>query len=440
MRFQISNFFGETHLTQRITREFVGLLLEKVLRFGVGFFVLSSVARHLGSDDFGELSFGLALGSIGAGVATVGTDALIVRESVRNPTGVPEILGTVTALRASVALLLCLGLILIFWISGVASDKMLVLTLLVATTFGAVTAVPTIWFQSQSLSRLASWAAFGVFLVASIWRLYLVEQNAPLLAFAWVVLVELCAVGFVTGLMLRGYGVGADTWRTSRQVTISLLRESWPLWISGISVIIYMRIDQIVLRILAGTHEMGLYSAALRISEQGYLIPMTLAAPMLTALAARDRDDAPQAQLMRRYFSVSVMAAYVFALAIWLAAPSIYRIFFGVEYHESIRVIQIHVLGAPFVFLGVARTQILITLGMMRFAMWSTIAGAVINLGLNLILASRFGAVGAAWSSVGAQVVAAWLSSWAYRPTRQLARAQTAALFIPWSAFLARST
>lgn len=439
MRFQISNFFGETSLTERITREFVGLLLEKILRFGVGFFVLSSVARHLGSDDFGELSFGLALGSIGAGVATVGTDALIVRESVRDPTRTPEVLGTVTVLRTFVAFFLNIGLVSILWASGAASDKMLVLTLLIATTFSAVTTVPTVWFQSQSLSRLPSWAAFGVFLVASVWRLYLVENNAPLLSFAWVVLIELSAVGFITGWMLTGHGVGIGTWSASKQMTVRLLHECWPLWISGIAVILYMRVDQVVLRMLAGTKELGIYSAALRISEQSFLMPMTLATPMLTALMARDRDMKTQTELMRRYFSVSVIAAYVFVLAVWLAAPSIYSIFFGGEYHESGRVIQIHVLGAPFVFLGVARTQVLVTLGMMRFAMWSTIVGAVTNFGLNLLLAARYGAVGAAWSSVGAQVAAAWLSSWMYRPTRQLAREQTTALLLPWSAFLSRT-
>ncbi|MBP7141291.1 MAG: flippase [Opitutaceae bacterium] len=439
MRFQVSKFFGETSLTERITREFIGLLFERILRLGVGFYVLSSVARYLGSDKFGELSFGLALGSIGAGVATVGTDALIVRESVRQPTGVPAILGTVTALRTLVAIVLSFGLVLILWASGVDSHKILVMMVLFSTTFSAVTAVPTVWFQSQSLGRLPSWASFGVFVVASILRLYLVETKAPLLAFAWVVLVELSAVGIVTGWMLEGYRVGVGTWRTSKQVLVAVLRESWPLWISGIAIVVYMRIDQIILRILAGSKEIGIYSAALRISEQGYLLPMTLSTPLLTALVACERDTTPQTQLMRRYFSVSVVAAYAYILAIWIAAPPLYQIFFGPEYHESIKVIKIHVLGAPFVFIGVARTQVLITWGMMRFAMWSTIVGAVVNLSLNLFLAARFGAMGAAWSSVGAQVVAAWLSSWVYRPTRQLAREQTAALLMPWSAFLSRT-
>lgn len=439
MHFHLTSFFAEKRLTERITREFVGLLLEKLFRTGVGFFVLSSVARHLGSDNFGELNFGLALGAMGAGVATVGTDALIVRESVRHPRGVPEILGTVAILRTIAGLMISLGLILFFWISGIVAGNLMVMVLLVATTFAAVTTIPTVWFQSQSLSRVPAWAAFCVFLVASVWRLYLVETKAPLVAFAWVAFVELCLVGLATGWLLQRRGVGISTWRGSRQLAVRLLREAWPLWVAGIAVIAYMRVDQIVLRILAGPKETGIYSAALRISEQGYLIPMTLAAPMLSALSAYSRDTTLQTQLLRRYFSASVVAAYFFALAVWLTAPSIFRIFFGSEYSESIRVIQIHVLGAPFVFLGVARSQVLVTLGMMQFAMWSTVVGATVNLVLNLLLTTKFGAVGAAWSSVGAQIVAAWISTWVYAPTRQLAREQTAALLFPWVTFRTRT-
>jgi len=210
------------------------------------------------------------------------------------------------------------------------------------------------------------------------------------------------------------------------------------LWVAGMAVITYIRVDQIVLRLLAGAVETGIYSAALRISEQGYLIPMTLAAPMLSALATFEVNSNQYAALVRRYFSVSVVAAYVFGVAIFVNASWIYEMLFGPEYHESARVLKIHVLSLPFVFLGVARTQVLIAEGMTRFAMWSTALGAIANFTLVLILAPKLGAAGAAWSSVAAQVVAAWLSSWIYAPARRIARDQTVALFFPWAAFVTR--
>ena len=60
-----------------------------------------------------------------------------------------------------------------------------------------------------------------------------------------------------------------------------LLVESWPLLLSGISIMVYMKIDQIMLGQILGDESVGIYSAALRISEIWYFIPMISSLPMM---------------------------------------------------------------------------------------------------------------------------------------------------------------
>src|SRR5664280_1236230 len=55
-----------------------------------------------------------------------------------------------------------------------------------------------------------------------------------------------------------------------------LLVCSWSMLVSGPAIMIYMRIDQVMLEKMVGRREVGIYSAALRLSELWYVIPMII--------------------------------------------------------------------------------------------------------------------------------------------------------------------
>ena len=72
MAVNLKKWLGSEGMSQRVIRDFLGLLAERGGRFAVGFVVTGIVARHLGANLFGELSYGLAIGMIGAGIAQLG--------------------------------------------------------------------------------------------------------------------------------------------------------------------------------------------------------------------------------------------------------------------------------------------------------------------------------------------------------------------------------
>lgn len=65
-------------------------------------------------------------------------------------------------------------------------------------------------------------------------------------------------------------------WRGSLSWVRILLRDSWPLILSGLSVMVYMKIDQVILGEMIDNKAVGIYSAAIRISEVWYFIPMAI--------------------------------------------------------------------------------------------------------------------------------------------------------------------
>ena len=123
--------------------------------------------------------------------------------------------------------------------------------------------------------------------------------------------------------------------------------------------------------------------------------------------------------------------AYGLSLPLALAAPWLVRLAYGAVFAPAGTVLAVHIWASVFVFLGVARGQYLVNEGLTRFYLTATGAGALLNVGLNLLLIPRAGPVGAAWATVISYAVSAWVSSYWHPQVRAVAARQTQALLLP---------
>jgi PST family polysaccharide transporter len=275
-------------------------------------------------------------------------------------------------------------------------------------------------------------AQLTALVVCSGLRIWLILANASLAAFAWVIVLEmllgLAGILFFAhraGLRLHGSSARLATMRR-------LLRESWPLMFANLAIIVYMKIDEVMLRLMAGLDAVGIYAAATRLSEVWYFLPVALASSLLPALLrARERDAAAYAQRLQHYYDLSAAAAYALSIPIALAAPWIVRAAYGPAFAGAGPILAVHIWSSIFVFLGVARGQWLVTERQQRFYLGATLAGAAVNILLNLVLIPASGGLGAAWATVASYAIAAWLASYCHPAVRTTAAMQTRALFIP---------
>jgi PST family polysaccharide transporter len=211
-----------------------------------------------------------------------------------------------------------------------------------------------------------------------------------------------------------------------------ILKECWPLALSSVSVMIYMRIDVLMLRWMVGDGAAGNYSAAVRLSELVYFLPM-IAAVSVQPMLVRAYQEGSEIYYCRlqRYFDISVLAAYALALPMAFLSTQLIALAYGPRYASAAPVLVIHAWAAIFVFLGVARSQHLINAGFTRFSLMSTLAGALSNVILNMCLIPRWAGLGAAIATVISQGVSAWLSSFAIQAMRRTGWMQSKALFSP---------
>jgi len=383
---------------QKVIDNLAWLFVDSLLRMSVGLFVGVWIARYLGPVQFGQYSFALAFVTIFSVVGALAADANVVRDIVKVPSAKDEILGTATFLKFLGGLLaaaLCMVAIIILRPED-AVVKWLVIILAVGIMFQAMETIP-LWFQAQVQSKYTVWAkSIAVLIMASV-KVTLVLLNAPIVAFAWAGLAEALLSALALIFVYHVTGQRISRWVLDLHRAKVLLRESWPLMIAALTAVLYLRMDVVMLGEMHSEAAVGIYGAATRISEASYFIPMALVASLQPSImqAKEHSKELFQARLRNVYNLMSALSISV-ATVVTLFADKLVRLLFGQSYEAAGAVLVVHVWAAVAVSLGVASSQYLIAENLQKISMYRTTIGLMCNLGLNLLLIPKYGALGAA--------------------------------------------
>ena len=413
------------------------LFADKVMRMGMGLLVGAWVARYLGPERFGFWSFAIALVSLVASVSGLGLNELLVRDLVAAPEDRPRLLGTALWLKCAAGVATIGIALLVAQHAKVASPLFLTIVLLTAvTSFLQAFDVIELHFQSLLKSRFPVIARSVAFAIASGLKILFILRTMPLIYFVWTAVVE---AALAVGLMSYFYSKTSQhirRWSWDYSLSKKLLGSSWPLILSSLVIIVYMRIDQVMLGQMLGTKAVGEFSAAVRLSEFWYFVPVAITSsffPSIVQLRAQD----PRAYLRRlqSVLDLVTLASLIIALLTTVAAPVIIRMLYGAQYHGAAQVLSLHIWAGVFVFLGVAGSQWFIVENLQKFSFYRALSGAVINVLLNIMLIPKFGPAGCALATLVSQAVASYFANAVSRQTSPLFRMQTLAL---WNAMTLR--
>ena len=421
------------HYLQNVISNTGWLFFDNVLRMGVGLLVGVWVARYLGPDQYGQLSYALAFVALFSSLANLGLDSIVVRNIVRSSTTKDEILGTVfvlklmggaTAFGVTIAAILPLRPAdnLTHWLVGITAAGMI---------FQAFDTIDY-WFQSQVQSKFTVIARNIVFLLLSTVKIVLVIAKAPLIAFAWAGLAEtiLGAMGLMAAYRVSGRFLKA--WRATLGLAKELLRDSWPLIFSGIVSMIYLRIDQVMLGQMVSNEEVGIYSAAVRLAEVWYFIPMAIYSSVLPSIVeAKAVSDELFYGRLQKFYNMMAFIGYAVALPVTFLAGWIVELLFGAAYARAGSMLAVLIWAGLFVNLGVARSSFLMSMNWTRVHLMTVFLGSIINVALNFLLIPRYGGMGAVIASCVAYWVAAHGSCYLYKPLLRTGNMLTKAIFYP---------
>jgi PST family polysaccharide transporter len=398
------------------------LFADKVIRMGVGLLVGVWIVRYLGPSQLGLLAYAGAFTGLFGAVAALGLDRMVVQEIVKRPDRQDEILGTAFALKVAGGLA---GLaITVIAISFVRTGDTLMLWLVGICAAGFVFQslnVIDFFFQAKVQAKYAVIAANAAFFVVTLAKIAFLILHAQLIAFAWAGLGEIVLTSIFLIVAYRVNGKRMNLWRYSGTMARTLLKYSWPLILSGVAIAIYMRIDQIMIGEMLGDKEVGLFSAAVRISEIWYFIPMAIVSSLVPMLMqSKIKSEELYYDRLQKLFTMLIWLGVVAAVVMTLAKDPIIGLLFGEAYADSAKVLAIHIWGGIFVALGVGSGIWFTIENLQTYSFYRTLSGCVANVLLNFLLIPKFGINGAAVATVIAQCFAAFLFDFSNPKTRPI--------------------
>jgi len=401
----------------------IGLLFfDRIFRMSISLLIAISIARYFGPEKFGALNYAVATVGLFSAFAGLGFNSLIVRRIIHDPRAKEETLGTAGFLQflAGCFTYILILVSLFFFRMGSPLVEFLI-AILGSAILLKLSDVVLYWFESQVKSVYVVLVQNAILISFAIIKFSLIYLKAPIEDFAWVMAVEAIVTSIALIAMFGIYGINLKRLKINYSLARSLLKDSWPLLLSGVMVTVYMRIDQVMLGMIAGEKTLGIYSAAVRLSEAVYFIPVAIVASFSPSiLQAKKSSENLYYSKVQKLFNLMSLLSVMLALILTFLSKPIIIFLFGQNYAEAGPILSIHIWASIFVFLGVASTQCFIAEGRFHLILERSVIGVFFNIILNFILIPYFGAFGAAISTLISQFIVSLMYDLVRYETRKL--------------------
>ena len=389
------------HVLQKIIANTGWMFFDRLIRMAAGLLVGVAVARYLGPDGYGLLSFAGSYVMVFSALALFGLESLVVRELVTSPENRHTILGTAFIVRLCAgALAVPLSIGALFLIRPGDQLALIMVVLLSSSLVFQAVDVIDLWFQSRVATRNVVLVRISAFCISSAAKLTCVLSGASITAIIVATAIE--ALLACCGLLFI-YRIAEEritAWRFCKKQFQRLISTAFPMMLSGIVLMVYLRIDQVMLGAMVPEHEVGLYAAAVRISEIWYFVPAAIVSSVFPGIVSlKNSDPAAFTSKMQQLYKLMAFLGYSIAIIVTLLSPWLIQLLFGASYKPAAPLLAILIWAGLFANLTIARNAHFIALDHGKVLLWCTTSGAVSNIILNLLLIPRYGAMGAAIST-----------------------------------------
>lgn len=430
----IKAVLGRLPLNERrrqIAENLIWAVMGKIVTLMGSLLVGVIVARYLGPERYGLMNYVISYVFLFQTFAVFGLDNIEVREESKRPDEADKIMGSALTIRYALAAITLMGIAATTWAFEADGYTMLLIAIysssLLVNPFNVIrnnflARVENEYVVKSEISR----TLFGMAIKFSLlWMGCGLTWFVVASTFDWVLL----ASGYI--LSYRRKIGRLSTWRFDREETVFLLKESFPLLLTSAAVIVYQRIDQVMIDHFIGHESVGYFSVASRMVEVLIYVPMMLAqtiSPVLTSI--RTQSEQEYRQKAQMFMNVSVWTSGVLAAIVSLLAYWVVMLLFGEQYLPAVIVLQIMSFKAMSVALSNTAGTMLVIEGLQKYAIFRDFFGCIVCISLNYVLLPRYGIVAAASVAIISNVAAGYIADAFIPAYRHLFRLQTKTLLV----------
>jgi len=268
-----------------------------------------------------------------------------------------------------------------------------------------------------------------VVLVICLW--FLIDRHAGFIQV--MIAVTLASVAYTVVLWVKTSKIAKLGFAYDKEIWKSITIKMWPIAISIIFNVIYLKGDTLLLSLFRPQTEVALYGAAYRVIDVLAQMAMMLMGIMLPLLAyhwSRKMTGGFRKHYQQSFDMMMLIVTPMVVGTLVLAKP-IMTLIAGKEFIASGDILQILILGIFGLYMGAIFGHCAVAINKQKQTIWIYLSDAIITLTAYLIFIPIYGMYGAAWVTVFSELYAGILLFLTIRHyTKEKLRVQTFAKII----------
>ena len=406
-------------LNNKVVKNAGWLIFGKIGQMLISLLVGVFTARYLGPANYGLINYASAYTAFFMAFCTLGINALLVKEFIDSPENEGVVLGTSLLLRTISSMLS--AIVIICFVSIVDAGEPITITVVALSSVGVVFHVFEIfnfWFQARLQSKISAITSLIAYFITAVYKILLLVFGKGVEFFAFATSVDYICIAVI--LMFMYFRFGGAKLKFSLNYGKSLLKRSYHFIFSAIMIAVYGQTDKLMLKQILGESETGYYATAMTICNMwSFVLAAIIDSMHPSIMEVNGKDEILFKKKNRQLYCIVFYISVFVSIGLVLFAPIIIKILYGNDFLPSISPLRIITWYTAFSYLGAARNAWIVCKNKQKYLKFIYFGAAVLNVLLNLLLIPYFGASGAAFASLMAQIVSSIILPLFIKPLRE---------------------
>lgn len=363
----------------------------------LSYFLIIYIARLLGSEGLGIYSFAFAFVGLFAVFYDFGISTFFIREVSSDRKNIEKYFGNYATLKlifCAIAMLFPMASIL--FLKRSLDVTIVVFLAAISLFFQNYSYVARNAFQAYQKMQYDSLVRISERVIAFALGLYVLSSGYGLTAFLFVLVISNLASLIVSIFLLKRLQV-RFAFKIDYSLWKSILKTSWPFWLSVVFIQIYFQVDTVMLSFLKGYGATGLYNASYKLISVIVKIPWIIVLvlfPVMSELYANVSKNLLK-EILEKGMRIMAVLSLPLITGTALLAHRIIFFIYKEGFQDAAVVLQILIWTTFFIFLTNLMGWFLNAINMQKTFAYSTGICLIINVILNAALIPRLSYIGA---------------------------------------------
>lgn len=390
-----------------LKKNFLFSFFEKISRAGLSLFSLVIVGRYLGPESYGYLNYLLAIITYFQLLGVFGLDQILIGMLVRDKENEVLIFWQSLIFKTTMSCLsFCFYLVFLFYRNEISWESILFGFAITGSIFDN----SRIYLESQNKHATVSKVEIFYQMITAALKITLCILKFPVSFIFSLFVLDFLVPKIILLLILKDTQLKMS--KTAFSMNLSDFKKFFKAGIyhcfSTVFVILYMKIDQVMVGSMLGMIPLGNYAAAVRLSDAWYFLPVMVASVLYPSCLREGREL--DNRNLQSIFDLTLWVSIVIVGLALLFNDHLYMLLFGDRFEVDKHVLNLLFISGVFISITISTNAWLNLKGAKEVLFIRTLVGAATNISLNFYLIPLYGLIGCTWATLIAYAVTCLLT------------------------------